>query len=179
VSVKVQYLRSKVGPGNENRCDLVADNLVNPLQVLQADLALAFKDSVQVIAARRRGDVPLFDVANSFGVLQSGSGNVCNVPEPGAAEIPQDGFIRLGVKPLCFTLEVLRILIGDGPELFEVILDIQASTRSSPLATVTSAARLLQPTPRFRTGATSSTTPPSPRPSATGWWKTRRSFNPS
>src|SRR5208337_2811396 len=34
--------------------------------------------------------------------------------------------IRLGVKPLCLTLEVSQVLIGDGPELFEVVLDVQA-----------------------------------------------------
>jgi len=39
-------------------------------------------------------------------------------------------------------------------------------TRLSPPATVTSAARLLRPTLRFRIGATSSTTPPSRRPFA-------------
>ena len=50
------------------------------------------------------------------------------------------------------------------------------STRSSPLAMVTSAARLSRPTPRSPTGATSSTTPPLPPPLPTGWWKTPRSF---
>ena len=36
-------LRSEVGPGYKNRCDLAADNLVNPRQVLEAHLALALK----------------------------------------------------------------------------------------------------------------------------------------
>ena len=43
-------------------------------------------------------------------------------------------------------------------------------------ATVRRRAFSLRPTPRSPTGGTSSITPPSPRPSPTVWWRTRRSF---
>jgi len=50
-----------------------------------------------------------------------------------------------------------------------------SSIRSSPPAIAMSAARSLRPTQPFPTGATSSTTPPSPLPSPIAWWKTPRS----
>ena len=118
-------LRSKVGSGHEHRRDLVAHHLANLLQVLEADLALAFEDLVDVIAAHRGADVPLFDVADSLGVLQPGGGDQRDVAERGAAEVRQDGFVRLGVKPLRFPAEVLQIRVGDRPELLQVIFDVQ------------------------------------------------------
>ncbi len=104
----------------------VADGLVEPAQVGQGDLGLAAEDLADVVEAGHGADVPLFDVADAFGVFQERSGHQRDVAEGRAAEIGDDCLVGLAVQPIRLRGEVLQVLVAHRAELFQVVLRIEA-----------------------------------------------------
>ena len=151
-------LGAEVGAGDHHHAHAIAHHVVDFRQVLQGDFALALEDLVDVIEAGGRADVPLLDVADALGMFQPGGGHQGDVAEGSAAEIGQNRPVALAVEPLRLGGEILQVGVGDGAELLQVVLRIEADLVDRLLANDRSRSRT-RPWASARWGARSGRLP--------------------
>ena len=90
-------LLAEVGSCDIDGRHAIPDCGKDSFQIPDSDLALALKDFVNVVAARDRADVPLFDVTNASRMPDPRSWNIRNITETRPSKVGQNGFVRLGV----------------------------------------------------------------------------------
>ena len=79
---------------------------------------------MDVAAARARGNVPLRDVADTFGVLQTRPGHQGDIAEAGAAE-PRRHTVAASGRRAHGAFDVVQVFLGNGAELFQVVLRVE------------------------------------------------------
>ena len=102
-------------------------------QVLDGDFALALEDAVDVAAPRARGNVPLGDVADAFGVLQTRRGHQGDVAERGAAERRRHT-VAARRRRAHGALEVVQVFLGNRRRILPGCPPGRASLRRFPAA---------------------------------------------
>jgi len=131
---KRAVLGAKVGAGHERDGHPFPDDLVDPRQVFQRDLALALENGVDEIAAGCRADIPLLDVADALGILQPWSGHEGDVAEARAAEVRQNRLVGALVQLFGPPLEIGQLALSNRAEFLQVILEAQVLVVQGRLA---------------------------------------------
>src|SRR5208283_3463583 len=104
----------------EDGSNALPHDLVNPLEILNADFTLALENPVHEVAACHRADVPLLNVADSLGVFQPGAGDQGNVAESRPSEVRQHGFVGLGPDSFRLAPQIRQVLVGNRYKLLHV-----------------------------------------------------------
>ena len=95
-------LCAKIGTGHEDHVNFVAHSLVETCQVLQGNLALTFKNSVNIIVAGYGTHIPLGYIADAARVFQEGCRHQGDIAKGGPAHIQYESFVGFRVEAVYF-----------------------------------------------------------------------------
>ena len=121
---KRTVLLVEVRSRKHNHIDALSHDLVNLLEILDANFTLALENFVHKVAARHGADVPLLNVADALGMFQPGAGDQRNIAESRPTEIRQHGFVGFGPESLRLAPQISQVLVGNGSKLLQVIFEL-------------------------------------------------------
>src|ERR1035438_7479313 len=117
-------LCAEIRSAQVNRLHNVSHSRMNPLEIPEGDLALTFKDLMNIVLAAARGDIPFGDIAYAFRMFEGGSRYQGNVAECGPSKCCNHAVTRCR-RLVRRARKVVQIRLRDGPELFQIIFGIQ------------------------------------------------------